>query len=144
MNVSDLRKRIIRALEDGRREAASRRVSQDEAEQAYTAFLDTTALPLLRQAQQILKAERQLFTVHAPAGSASLVSDASADTFLEFALDTSGARPQVLGRVSVARGRGRVVVDERPLAPETPVAQITEEHVAAFLVAEIPRLVGRS
>ena len=82
--------------------------------------------------------------MHAPAGSAALVSNASPDTLLEFVLDTSGARPQVLGRVSVARGRGRVIVEERPVTPDTPIAALTEEDVAGFLVTEIPKLVART
>ena len=83
-----------------------------------------------------------MFTVHAPAGSAKLASDCSAETFLEFMLDTSANRPQVLGRVSRERGRQRVIVDERPLAAGKAVAELTEEDVAAFLVAEMPKLVG--
>lgn len=144
MDVSDLRKRILRALDEGRREDALRRAANDEAGRAYAEFLEAIALPLLRQAQQVLKAENQEFTMHAPAGSAALVSNASPDTLLEFVLDTSGARPQVLGRVSVARGRGRVIVEERPVTPDTPIAALTEEDVAGFLVTEIPKLVART
>jgi len=143
MDVSDLRKRILRALDDARVDQASRRTERDEAQRAYEQFLETVAVPLLRQAQGILKAEGQLFTVHAPAGSAKLASDSSAQTFLEFSFDGSGDRPTVLGRVSRARGRQRVVVDERPVAAGKGVGQVTEEDVAAFLVAELQKLVGR-
>jgi hypothetical protein len=99
-------------------------------------------VPLLKQAQGILKAERQMFTVHAPVGSAKLASDSSAQTFLEFSLDNSGDRPTVLGRTSRARGRQRVIVDERPVTTGKAVGDLTEEDVAAFLVAELPKLVG--
>lgn len=143
MDVSDLRKRILRALDDARVEQASKRTERDEAQRAYEQFLNAVAVPLLKQAQGILKAEGQLFTVHAPAGSAKLASDGSAQTFLEFSYDGSGERPTVLGRVSRARGRQRVVVDERPVVVGKGIAEVTEEDVAAFLVAELPRLVGR-
>jgi hypothetical protein len=143
MDVSELRKRILRALDEGRRDAVVRRAAHDEAARAYEQFLEGIALPLLRQAQQILKAENQSFTMRAPAGSAGLVSDASPDTYLEFVLDTAGDRPQVVGRLSLARGRGRVDVDERPIVPNRPIADLTEEDVAAFLVAQVPRLVAR-
>lgn len=143
MDVSDLRRRILRALDEARVDAASKRTEIDAAEQAYHQFLETIAVPLLRQAQSILKAEGQFFTVHAPAGGAKLASDASSQTFLEFALDRANGRPMVIGRVSRTRGRQRVVVDERPVAEGKAVADVTEEDFAAFLVSEIPKLVGR-
>lgn len=143
MDVSDLRRRILRALDEARIDAASKRTEIDAAEHAYHQFLETIAIPLLRQAQSILKAEGQLFTVHAPAGGAKLASDASSQTFLEFALDRANRRPIVIGRVSRTRGRQRVVVDERPIAEDKGVADVTEEDLAAFLVSEIPKLVGR-
>jgi|SRR6185503_5713179 len=143
MDVSDLRKRILRALDDARVDAASKRTERDEVQRAYDQFLETVAVPLLKQAQGILKAESQMFTVHAPAGSAKLASDGSAQTFLEFVLDGSGDRPVVIGRISRARGRQRVIVDERPVSVDKAVAQLTDEDVAAFLVAELPKLVRR-
>jgi hypothetical protein len=144
VDVSDLRKRIIRALDDARQESATRRSSTDQAAAAYARFLDAVAVPLLKQAQIVLKAERQLFDVHAPAGSARLASSSSAETFLEITLDTSGAKPQVLGRVSVTRGRQGVVVDEKPIAPGTPIEKLGEPEVAEFLLSAIPKLVVRS
>jgi hypothetical protein len=143
MDVSDLRQRILRALDAARNDAATRRSEGDAARAAYDRFLANVAVPLLRQAQDILKAERHLFTLHSPAGSAKLVSDISPETFLEFTLDSSGSRPQVVGRVSVARGK-RVVVEERPIAAGKPVQDLVDDDVAGFLVGEIPRLVSRS
>jgi hypothetical protein len=151
MDVSELRKKILRALDEGRLDAgsargdrdASKRAERDEVQRAYDKFLETVAVPLLRQAQSILKAEQKMFTVHAPAGSAKLASDSSAQTFLEFSLDSSGDRATVLGRTSRARGRQRVIVDERPITADKAVGELTDEDVAAFLVAELPKLVGR-
>lgn len=144
MDVSDLRKRIIRALDDARKDAATRRTTVDEAAAAYAQFLEKVAVPLLRQAQQVLKAERQAFAVNTPAGSARLVSEAAGETFLEIALDTTGTKPQVIGRVSLARGRQGVVVEEKPIAPDTPIAKLGESDLAEFLLAAIPKLVVRS
>ncbi len=141
MDVSDLRKGILRALDNARKEAATRRTSVDEAAAAYAKFLDMVVVPLLKQAQSVLKAERQAFTVHAPAGSARLASDAAPETFLEITLDSTGAKPQVLGRISLARGRQGVVVEEKPIAPDTPIAQLGDSDVAEFLLAAIPKLV---
>ena len=147
MDVSDLRQRILRALDQSRSEspkrpedAANRRAELDAAKRAYDGFLANIAVPLLKQAQAILKAEGRLFSVHSPADSARLISDASPTTFLEFVLESSGPRPQVVGRIS--HGRKRITVEERPLADGKAVQDIGEDDVAAFLVAEIPRLVS--
>jgi len=144
MDVSDLRQRILRALDSAKTEAATRRSESDAAKTAYDRFLQDIAVPLLRQAQAILKAERQMFTVHAPAGSAKLISDANPETFLEFTLDTSGSRPQVMSRTSVARGAKRVAVEERPIAAGKAVQDLGEDDVAAILVETIPQLVSRA
>ena len=144
MDVSELRKGILRALDDARKAAATRRSSVDEAGAAYTRFLENVAVPLLRQAQGVLKAERQSFTVHTPAGSVRLASDAAPETYLEIVLDTTGTKPHVLGRVSLARGRQGVVVDEKPIAPDTPIADLADSDLADFLLAAIPKLVVKS
>lgn len=141
MDVSDLRKRILRALDDARKDQSSRRGVLDEASQAYATFLQTFGVPLLKQAVSVLRAEKHSFTVNTPAGGAQLISDASPNTFLEFALDTTGPTPQVIGRVSLAHGRQGRIVEERPVAAGKPVASLTEEDVATFLVAEIPKLI---
>jgi len=149
MDVSDLRKRILRALDEARQETAARsdashrRLEKDEAKLAYEQFLQRIAVPLLRQAQDILKAEGELFTVHTPADGAKLVADASPETFVEFVLNLRGQRPQVVARLSVSRHGHGGVVEERPLAPGKTVSALVEDDVAAYLVTEIPKLVGR-
>jgi hypothetical protein len=141
MDVSDLRKAILRALDDARREAVDRRVAMDEASQAYRVFLDHVATPLLRQAVTVLRAEGQSFSLETPAESVRLVSDTRSETFLELALDRTAARPQVLARVSVARGRQGHLIDEGPLADGKAVALLTEQDVTLFLVTAIPKMV---
>jgi hypothetical protein len=143
MDVSDLRKRILRALDDARKDASSRRGVLDEATQAYATFLETLAVPLLKQAVQVLRGEKHTFTLNTPADGARLVSEATPNTFLEFAFDASGVVPQVIGRVSLAHGRQGRVVEERPIGAGKPIADITEDDVAQFLVTEIPKLILR-
>jgi hypothetical protein len=143
MDVSELRKRILHALDAARKDAVTRRTEVDEAARAYEQFLENVAGPLLKQAQAVLRAEQQLFTVHTPAGSIRLVSDSAPQTFVEFVLEVSPRVPQVIGRVSLTRGRQGVVVEERPLAPGKPVAALTEDDMAQFLVTEIPKLIVR-
>ena len=144
MDVSQLRQRILHALDAARKDATFRRTETDQAAAAYEKFLESVVVPLLKQAESVLRAEHQVFTVHAPAGSARLVNDAAQQTFVELSLDTSGAQPQVLGRVSLTRGRQGVVVEERAIAPGTPIASLTDVEVAEFLVTAIPRLVVKS
>lgn len=142
MDVSELRKRILRAIDEARREASERRVVVDDAAKAYTRFLAETAVPLLRQAAMVLNAGEVTFAVHTPASGARLVSERSPETFLEVELDSTRPHPEIIGRVSVARGgRQGQIVEERPIAAGKPVERITEDDFSAFLVAEIPKMV---
>jgi len=144
MDVSDLRKRILHALDEARRDASSRRQSRTDAEKAWETYLSSVAVPLCRQAAQVLRAEGQLFSVHTPAGTVRLVSDGSPETFLELALDLSASSPQAIGRLSLSQGRGRQIVEEHPVAAGKPVTELAEEDLAAFLVTAVPKLVVRS
>jgi hypothetical protein len=56
-------------------------------------------------------------------------------------LQETGARPQIVGRVSITRGRRGVILEEREVAPSTPIAAVTDDDVAKFLVSEIAKLV---
>lgn len=143
MDVSDLRKRIIRALDDARKDASQRRTTVDEAGRAYEEFLSAVATPVMRQASAVLKGEGHPFGIQTPAGTVRLVADRSPQTFIELDLDTSGPTAAVIGRVSLTRGRQGHVIEERPIA-DKPIADLTEEDLSAFLVAEIPKLVVRS
>jgi hypothetical protein len=143
MDVSDLRKRIVRALDDARKDAAARREAVDAARQEYEAFLADVVVPLMRQSASVLTAAGQSFIVHTPAGGARLASTTSPETFLEVELDASGDRPVVLGRVSVTRRRQGVIVEEQPIGRGKRVGEIADEDVAAFIVSAVPRLVSR-
>jgi len=143
MDVSELRQKILRAIDEGRPDdRAKRRAEVDTAKAAYARFLEHVAVPLFRQAQSILKAESRPFTVYAPADGVKLVSDASSSTFLEFVLDTAGERPQVIARVSRALPKG-VTVEEQSLAPGKAIAELGDDDVAGFFVKEIPKLVKK-
>ena len=143
MDTGDLRKRILHALDAARKDSAERRRTVDDAGLAYETFLSTIAAPLVKQAASVLCAERQRFVADTPAGSVRLAAESSPQTFLEFQLDTTGARPLVVGRVSVTRGRQGLIIEERPIADKA-VADLAEDDVAKFLIAEIPKLVVRA
>jgi hypothetical protein len=144
MDVSELRKLILRAIDDAKKDISARRGLLDAAAKAYEEFLAMIAVPLLRQSATVLKASGELFDVHTPAGSVRLVAERSPHTFLEIELDVTRPQPEVIGRVSLTRGRQGLVVEERPIVAGRPVAELTEEDLTAFLVTEIPKLVVRS
>src|SRR6478672_6478641 len=132
MDVSDLRKRILRALDDARKEAAARRINVDRASASYDQFLSTIAVPLFLQAATVLKAQGLPFTAHTPAGSVRLVSDHASQEFIELELDAAAPQPQVLGRSSF-RGRAGVTVEERPVAAGKSIEELSEDDVSQFL-----------
>lgn len=142
MNVSDLRKQILRALDEARKDTAARRETADRASAEYEEFLSGVAVPLFRQAANVLRAEGHPFTANTPAGSVRLVSDHSPDDYLELELDAAASRPQVIGRRSVRSRRG-LLVEERALAQGKAIRELTEEDVSGFLVAEVQKLVTR-
>ena len=143
MDTSDLRKRILRALDDARKDASTRRTAVDEAARAYDAFLANVAVPLMRQASTVLNAEGHKFSVHTPANGVRLASDGAPETFLELELDTASASPQVIGRVSLQRGRQGHVVSERPIAEGKAVAALDEQDVTKYLVEEVSKMIVR-
>jgi hypothetical protein len=143
MDVSDLRKQILRALDEAQKMAAAKRRTIDDAVTAYNTFLAQLAGPLFVQAANVLRAAGHEFTAHTPAGSVKLAADRSGAEFLELELDSSGLRPQVIGRTSFSRGRHGQVVEERPIAPNKSIADLTDEDVSAFLVAELSKLVTK-
>ena len=88
-----------------------------------------------------MKAEGYSFNVFTPGGSVRLMSDKTAEDYIELSLDTSGEQPLVVGHSSRARGR-RVVESERPVG-EGPVRELTEEQVLASLMEELEPFVER-
>jgi len=141
MDVSELRKQILRALDDARKDASARRATVDQATKAFEAFLENIATPLMRQAATVLRGERQPFEVQTPGRSVRLVSEHAPQTFIEIELDSTETPPQVIGRVSLARGRQGHVIDERPIAPGKSVDDLTEQDVSQFLLAVVSKLV---
>ena len=141
MEISEVRQRVLATIDRARRGAAERRSRTDEASRELDLFLDRIAVPLFRQVANALKAEGYSFTVFTPGGSVRLMSDKSAEDYIELSLDTSGLQPLVVGHSSRARGR-RVVESERPVG-DGPVREISEEQVLRFLMEELEPFVER-
>jgi hypothetical protein len=141
METAVVRKRVTETIERAKRSAGERRARADAAARSYEQFLETIAVPLFRQVAGVLKAGGYPFTVFTPSGGVRLMSDRSADDYIELSLDTSGDEPMVLGHSRHARGR-RVVEHERAIAEQT-VAHLTEEHVLDYLMKELEPFVER-
>ena len=142
MEVSEVRNRLLRTIEQARRAAAERRQRVSDAESAYEVFLSRIASPLVRQAASALKAEGVPFTVSTPAGSIRLASDRNAQDFIELTLDLDRDPPTVVGRISRERGR-RLVSREQPVRDGVSVADLTESDLLDFLATELAPFVER-
>ena len=141
MEISDVRRRVTETVDRAKRAASERRARTDEASREYAAFLETIAVPLVRQVANALKVQGFPFGVYTPSGSVRLASDRSADDYIELTLDTSGEEPVILGHSCRARGR-RIVERERPIGSGH-VRDVTEEQVLGFLLEELEPLVEK-
>jgi hypothetical protein len=142
MEISDIKRRVVETIERARRQAAGRRTRNDEVAREYETFLNQTAIPVFKQVSNVLRAEGFTFTVFTPggtAGSVRLMSDRSAEDYIELSLDTSGEEPMVSGRTGRSRGR-RVIESEDAIGPP---ATLTENDVLSFVLKALEPLVER-
>lgn len=140
MNVADVRRMFRARLEDARRDAEARRVSVDRASKDYENFLHAVAIPAFRMVASILSAEGYPFKVFTPAGGVRMASTTSREDYFEVELDTDTTPPQVIARANRARG-GRITTTENTLKPGVALAELREEDIIDFVLAEIPRFV---
>ena len=136
MEVSQVRRRVQQAIAAARERTQLRRERTAEAERSYEVFIRDVATPVVRQIANALKVEGYAFTVFTPGDALRLASERGRDDFIEIRLDASGDRPQVIGRVSHARG-SRTTDEERPLKSGSPPDAITEDDVLEFLLGAI-------
>ena len=142
MEISEVRRRLLTAIEKARRAAEERRARTDTAARDYQIFLDLRAVPVFHQLAGALKAEKYAFKVFTPASSVRLASDRSPEEFIELSLDDTSNPPAVLGRTSRGRGR-RMTTSERAIGNGVAIADLTEEDVLTFLLEEITSLIER-
>jgi hypothetical protein len=139
MEISDVKRQVMATIERARRQAAERRARHAEVARAYDGFLTLVAVPLVRQLANVLRAEGFAFSVFTPADSVRLMSDRSAEDYIELVLDTSGLRPMVVAHTSRARGR-RVIESERAIGgPE----EVDDARLLEFLLQELEPFVER-
>jgi hypothetical protein len=139
MEISVVRRRLTETIERAKKQAADRRGRGDQASRDFEVFLQKIAVPLFRQIANALKADGYAFTVFTPSGSVRLMSDRTAENYIELTLDAAENPPQIVGQISRTRG-GRVIDAERPVgAPDT----LTEEQLLDFLLKELEAFVDR-
>ena len=141
MEIADVRKGLLDAMNRARRRAAERRAETDRVSAAFDDFLAHTAVPLARQLANALRAEHYFFNVFTPSGSVRLISERNAEDYIEIALDATGEAPRVLGRSSRSRGR-RFVRTEQVIGSGDPET-ISEREVLSFLLKEIEPFVEK-
>jgi hypothetical protein len=141
MEISDVRRQVRDTIERARRHAAERRLRNDEATRAFARFLEAVAVPLFKQIANVLKIEGYPFTVFTPSGGVRLMSDRSADDYVEITLDTSADAPRITGRIS--RSRGRRIVDAERVVGRGDPALVGEEELLTFVLKELEPFVEK-
>ena len=138
MEVSDVRRRLRGAIEEAKRRSTERRSRVDQAAHAWEEVLEQRAIPAFHALAQALTGEGHRFKVLTPGRAVRLVTERSAEEFVELALDSSRDDPAVVLTTTHGRGR-RMVSTERILREGAEIAQLTEEDiVTAALDALIP------
>jgi hypothetical protein len=142
VEVSLVRRRLKTAIDAARARTQQRRQLAAEATRAYDTFLQEIAVPIARQLANALKAEGYGFAVSTPGDGVRLASERTRDDFIEVRLDTSGDTPQVMARVSAARG-SRVRDEEVPVKPGASPDTISEEELLEFLLRALEPWIER-
>jgi hypothetical protein len=140
MEISIVRQAVRALLQHVKRTPAdrreNRRVQTDQATREYAVFMDRIAVPLFKQVANVLRTEGYSFDVFTPGGSVRLASARNSDSYIEVALDTNGAAPKLLGRVSHSRD-GNVTQTELVLNATTDIGALTEADLLGFVLAEL-------
>lgn len=141
MEPSEIRRRVLRVLEQAKRNAAAHRAEADAARRAFEALLPAAA-PLWQQAASVLRAEGYAFRVFTPSDSLRFASERSGGDFIEITLDTSRRPVALVGRTCVTRGH-RVIDRETIVAEGDAVPGVDAEAIFRFLLGELEPLVER-
>jgi hypothetical protein len=142
MEVSDVRRRLLTAIDEARRQAAERRARKDEAVRAWEGALADVAVPVFHQVSQALAAEGFRFQVVTPGTTVRLVAERGGEEFIEVALDTDGDEPMVMIRSTQGRGR-RTVTRERPLVAGAAVGGLTDAEIVDAVIVELKPFLAR-
>ncbi len=140
--TGEIRKRVLRAIDESRHAAVTRRARAEEAERDGTAVLTDVITPLFKTVAAALKAEGYGFRVVTPPGSVRLASEVSSEDFIEVTLDTLRDPPALVGRVSRTWGR-RVLVDELMVREASAIRTLTGDDALEFVLGQLGPFVER-
>ena len=143
LDAGEVRKRLRHTIEAAKREAAARRAALTSEQQAFDAFLENHAVPVLRLVASALKAEGHVFQVLTPAGTVRLQSDRERDDYLEVVLDGTKGTPTVIGRSSYVRGSQLQTTEHRIGETAALVSDLTDEDVFEWVLRVILPFVER-
>jgi hypothetical protein len=145
METSAVRQAVRSLLQHVKQPAADRRekrrIQTDQAARQYGIFLDRIAVPLFKQVANVLRTEGYGFDAFTPQGSVRLMAERGNDNYIEVALDTKGAAPKLVGRVSHSRG-GDVSQTELVLNATTDIEALTEEDLLGFVLSALEPFVA--
>lgn len=140
VETSDVRKRVLRAIDDARRAATERRARATQAEIDGAAVLTTVIAPVFKTIASALTAEGYAFAVTTPSGAVRL--ETSPQNFVEVTLDTVRDPPALVGRVSRTWGR-RVLVEELVVREAPDIGAVTEDEIVGWTLGQIGPFVER-
>ncbi len=143
LDAGEIRKRLRQTIEAAKREAAARRAALTSEQEAFDAFLENHAVPVLRHVASALKAEGHVFQVLTPAGTVRLQSDRQHDDYLEIVLDGTRATPAVVGRSSFVRGSQLQTAEQTIGGAAAIVSDLSDEDVFEWVLRVIIPFVER-
>lgn len=140
VHTGDVRKRVLRAIEEARRVARDRRAQAAAAEGEGAHALANVVTPVFKTVASALTAEGYAFKVTTP--SRAVRMEVSPQDFIEITMDTNRTPPALLGRVSRAWGR-RVLVEELVVREAPELGTLSEDDVLDWTLAQIGPFVER-
>jgi hypothetical protein len=143
LDAGEVRKRLRQTIEAAKRAAAARRIALAGEQQAFDAFLENHAVPVLRHVASALKAEGHVFQVLTPAGTVRLQSDREQNDYLEIVLEATRGTPAVVGRSSFVRGSQLETAEQRIGDASAIVSDLTDEDVFEWVLRVILPFVER-
>lgn len=136
MEVSEIRRRLRRGIDDARQRQVDRRALVADTTRAYERILESIAIPVFQTLASALTAEGHRFKIETPLGVVRLARERNSAERLELALDTDREMPAVVLRS--VRGRGsRMVAAEEIVAEGSEIADISDSNLVDAVVAQL-------
>ena len=135
-DVSLVRNRLRKEIEQARRSEAERRDRAKQATTTFDIFLNDIAVPAFRHLANVLRAEGMLFDIQTPTDGVRLVADRNREDVIELGLDRDADPPRVILQSSRTRG-GRTIRREQPVTERPGIDTITEDELLERLFDEL-------